>query len=507
MKSLIIDGEHLTLEDVGSIVEKGGVIEIAEEAKERVQQCRNVVENSIKAGRIIYGVNTGFGKFSDVHIADSQLEQLQENLVMSHAAGVGDPLPPEIVRAILILKANTLVKGYSGCRMIIIERLLQMLEFNVLPVIPEKGSVGASGDLAPLAHLALVLIGMGEAFYKGKKMSSADAMKSAGLKTVKLKAKEGLALLNGTQVSTAIASIALLRLENLIKHADIIGALSTEALMGTPVAFDERIQAVRSLNGQRQAAQNLSNLLRGSQIVESHKHCHKIQDAYSLRCMPQVHGAVREAAAFIRSILGVEINSATDNPLIFPEDGEVLSGGNFHAQPISLASDVLAIAAAQLSNISERRIEYMLDPCTSDMAGFLTEEGGLNSGFMVAQVTAASLVSENKVLCHPASVDSIPTSANKEDFVSMASHASRKALEVVKNAEKILAIELLCATQGFDFKSMPSSHAINKVVQIVRSKIPHWDKDRLMYPDIENACNLIRSSELKNSVEEFIQIL
>ena len=507
MKPLIIDGEHLTIGDVGLIAERGGLVRIAENAKKRVHKCRNVIEKVIKEGKIIYGVNTGFGKFSDVRIADDQLEQLQDNLVMSHAAGVGNPLPPEIVRAILLLKANTLVKGYSGCRLLIIERLLQMLQSNVLPVIPEKGSVGASGDLAPLAHLALVLIGMGEAYYNGKKMSGAEAMKAARLELIKLKAKEGLALLNGTQVSTAIAAIALLRLENLIKHADIIGVLSMEALMGTPVAFDERIHKVRGLSGQRKAAQNLSNLLRDSQIVESHKHCHKIQDAYSLRCMPQVHGAVREAAVFIRSILSVEINSATDNPLIFPEDGTVLSGGNFHAQPISLASDVLAIAAAQLSNISERRIEFMLDPCTSDMAGFLTKEGGLNSGFMIAQVTAASLVSENKVLCHPASVDSIPTSANKEDFVSMSSHACRKALEIVKNAENIMAIELLCATQGFDFKQMSSSPAINTVVEIIRSKIPHWDKDRVMYPDIEAACDLLKSGELLRAVEKFVEIL
>ncbi|MBN1350263.1 histidine ammonia-lyase [candidate division KSB1 bacterium] len=496
MKILELDGEHLTIENVAEIAASQCIVTAASLARSKVEKCRRFVEKAIDQGRVIYGVNTGFGKFSDVRIRDDLLERLQENLVMSHAAGVGSPLPADVVRAILLLKANTLLRGYSGCRFEIIERLLALLNKNVLPIIPEKGSVGASGDLAPLAHLALVLIGKGEAICNGQKLNGADALKCAGLERIQLKAKEGLALLNGTQVSTAMSALAISALESLLVHADIIGALSTEALKGTPSAFDQRIHAVRGLKGQIESAQNLRNLLEGSENVASHKDCPKIQDAYSLRCMPQVHGSARDATAFCRSVISAELNSATDNPLIFHDDEVVLSGGNFHAQPISTAADVLAIAAAQLANISERRIEYMLDPATSEMAGFLTEDGGLNSGFMIAQVTAASLVSENKVLCHPASVDSIPTSANKEDFVSMAALAARKALDVVQNAEYVLAIELLCAVQGFDFKNQRSSNALNAIIREIRAEIPHWDQDRIMYHDIETARNIIKSQKL-----------
>lgn len=508
MNKLIIDGNSLTLENLNEVNAVDLNIDLAAEARDKMLACRQVIEHAMDAGQVIYGVNTGFGKFSDVQISHENLEQLQENLVLSHAAGVGQPLAPEVVRAILLLKANTLAKGYSGCRPLIVENLLKLLAADMLPVIPEKGSVGASGDLAPLAHLTLPLIGLGEFFYKGERISGESGLKILGLQPIRLQAKEGLALLNGTQVTTALACLALLRLAHLVKVADIIGAMSLEALKGTPTAFDARIHQLRGLSGQIKVAANLTKLLEGSEIVASHRNCSKIQDAYSLRCMPQVHGTVRDSVKHIRSILAIEINSVTDNPIIFPEEKETLSGGNFHAQPIAMVGDITAIAAAQLANISERRIEYMLDPSTSSMAGFLTEEGGLNSGFMLAQVTAASLVSENKVLAHPASVDSIPTSANKEDFVSMGTSAARKALEVVTNCEYVLAIELLCAVQGMDFKKPHmSSPVLVQLAKKVREIIPHWDRDRFMAPEVEQACKIIRAPEFIRPVEEVVGTL
>jgi len=502
MESIAIDGNSLTLEIMKQAAGGNNHFFLGATAEQRMVECRKVIETAMKKGDVIYGVNTGFGKFSDVKISAENIEQLQTNLVLSHAAGVGQPFSPEIVRLILLLKANTLAKGFSGCRPELVHNLLALLNNDALPIIPEKGSVGASGDLAPLAHLSLVLIGLGEALYRQTRQTGADILATIGIKPVNLNAKEGLALLNGTQVTTALATFALLRLEQLVKSADIIGAMSVDALKGTPTAFDRRIHAARGLPGQMQVADNLLRLLQGSEIVASHRDCPKIQDAYSLRCMPQVHGAVRDSMRYARSIIEIELNSATDNPLIFLEDAEILSGGNFHAQPLSLISDLIAIAAAQLANISERRIEYMLDPSTSSMAGFLTEEGGLNSGFMLAQVTAASLVAENKVLAHPASVDSIPTSANKEDFVSMGTFAARKALEVVQNSEYVLAIELLCAAQGLDFKKpLHSSSPIERMLSFVRHQIPHWDRDRLMAPEIEKACDIIRGDQLIQLIE------
>ncbi len=508
MSILWIDGKSLTLEDIFLVSKGNQPVSLKVEAAERLIACRAVIEEAIQEKKIIYGVNTGFGKFSDILVSEKNLLQLQENLIWSHAAGIGKPLTPELVRTILLLKANTLAKGYSGVRPLIVHRLLDLLNHDLLPVIPEKGSVGASGDLAPLAHLTLVLLGEGEVFFKQQRISGMEALKLAGIEAIKLQAKEGLALLNGTQVTTALAVIALLRLEHLIKVADIIGAMSIEALKGTPTAFDPRIHQVRGLAGQMRVADNLLRLLKDSQIVLGHKYCAKVQDAYSLRCMPQVHGTVRDACQFIRSILSTEINSATDNPLIFLEEKDILSGGNFHAQPISMVADLTGIVAAQLANISERRIEYMLDPQTSSLAGFLTERGGLNSGFMMAQVTAASLVSENKVLAHPASVDSIPTSANKEDFVSMGTFAARKALDIVQNCEYVLAIELLCAAQGLDFeKKLISSPPIDHALKLVRAEIPHWERDRLMAPEIEKAYQLVRSEKFVQEIEAFVGAL
>ncbi|MBD3288273.1 histidine ammonia-lyase [candidate division KSB1 bacterium] len=492
-----LDGENLTLDEFFRIVQQQEKIKLHPRAVENIEKGRTTIEKIIQEKRTVYGVNTGFGKFSEILIPEDKIEELQYNLVVSHATGVGEPLSEEIVRAISILKINSLAKGFSGVRLCLVEKLIEMYHAGIIPVIPAKGSVGASGDLAPLAHYTLVLLGMGEAFYRDERMPGADAMKMAGIKPLVLKAKEGLAMLNGLQVTAAIAGLAHRRLRNLARTADVIGALTTEGLKGTPSAFDDRIQRARGLPGQIQVGRALTELLKDSEIRSSHEDCHRVQDAYSLRCMPQVHGAVRDALSFIRSMLAIEINSCTDNPLIFYEQEDVLSGGNFHGQPLSMVSDMLAITTTYLANISERRIEYMLDPNTSEMAGFLTEEGGLNSGFMIAQVTAASLASENKVLAHPASVDSIPTSANKEDYVSMSCHAALKALEVVENTEYILGIELLCACQAIDLKEpLKSSTPLEKVHQLVRAHVPHLTTDRYMKPDIEKARELIVSGKV-----------
>ena len=506
-KQITIDGNSLHLSDVWKAANGELCAVLTAAAKTRVDKCRKVVEEAIREKKVIYGVNTGFGKFSTVHISDDKIEQLQENLVLSHAAGVGAPFSPEVVRAVLLLKANTLSKGFSGIRREPIQLLLDFLQQDVLPVIPEQGSVGASGDLAPLAHLVLPMLGRGYALVDGQRLAGTAVLEKLGRPPVILKAKEGLALLNGTQVTTSLAVIAWYRLQHLVRMADIVGAMSLEALKGTPTAFDSRIHQARGLRGQITSAHRLQMLLKDSPIVHSHLHCEKVQDAYSLRCMPQVHGAVWEAVNFGKGILEIEINAATDNPLIFTEDNAVLSGGNFHAQPISLVGDVLGIAAAQLAGISERRIEYLCDPNTSSMAGFLTEEGGLNSGFMIAQVTAASLVSENKTLAHPASVDSVPTSANKEDYVSMGTWAARKALQIVSNAEKVLAIELLCAVQGMDFKfPLKSSRPLQYVHDVVREKVAHWGQDREMAPEIENAWGFIRDEALLSRVEQLAEL-
>jgi histidine ammonia-lyase len=386
-----------------------------------------------------------------------------------------------------------------------IETLLEMLRRGVHPIIPEKGSVGASGDLAPLAHMALPMVGLGEAVYRGQRLPGRQAMEAAEIPLLRLQAKEGLALLNGTQFMTALGCLALLKAENLCRHADLIGTMSAEGLLGTPVAWDARIQLARGMPGQIRVAENLRKLMEGSEIRESHLDCSRVQDAYSVRCMPQVHGAVRDAVAYVRSVLEIEINAATDNPLVFADDETVLSGGNFHGQPIAVAMDLLGQVMAQLANISERRIEYLCDPDMSDMAGFLTEHGGLNSGFMIAQVTAASLVSENKVLAHPAAVDSIPTSANKEDYVSMGATAARQARDIVENTETVLAIELLCACQGLDLRRPLQPGAATRAARdLVRRHIPHLDQDRLMYPDIEAAKRLIRDGELLQEVAPLV---
>jgi len=439
---------------------------------------------------------------SDQLIDRSQIEALQRNLIRSHSVGVGPLFDEVTTRAIMVLRANVIAMGYSGVRMEVLKRLIDMINKGVHPLIPEQGSVGASGDLAPLAHLTSVLIGEGEAVFQRKVMPGKKAMEKAGIPIVTLKAKEGLALINGTQVMTAVGLLALLRAERLCKVADIVGACTLEALKGTLSAFDLDIQKVRPFPGHLAVSKNFQKLDRDSEIAESHKFCSKIQDAYSLRCIPQVHGAVRDALAFVRKILEIEVNSATDNPLIFPDQGKILNCGNFHGEPVAFALDFLGIVVAELGGISERRIEKLINPALSGLPAFLTPEGGLHSGLMMVQVSAAALASENKVFTHPASVDSIPTSADKEDHVSMGTIAARKGRDIVKNVEYILAMELLCATQGLEFLlPLRPGIGVEEAYRVVREKVPPIKGDRRFSEDIKKIQLLIESGELLQRVE------
>ncbi len=490
-----IDGASLTLEQTEAVAD-GAMVQLAYAARPRIERARQFVEAIVARGEVVYGINTGFGKLADVSIPTDQLQQLQLNLVRSHSCGVGEPLAERIVRAMMLHRVNVLAKGYSGCRLLVIETLMQMLNAGVHPVIPSRGSVGASGDLAPLAHLALVAIGEGEAIYQGERMAGSEAMNRANIQPLRLEAKEGLAMINGTQAMTAVGSLALLTAERLADAADVTGALSLEALKGTPVAFDYRIQAVRAHSGQMKSARRLRELIEGSEIRESHRD-HlvdpRIQDAYSLRCMPQVHGAVRDALIHARRILEVEINSATDNPLIFADSVEVLSGGNFHGEPIALTLDYGAIAMADLGTISERRVERLVNPDLSGLPAFLTPEAGISSGLMIAQVAAVSLIAENNVLAHPASVTNLPTSANKEDHVSMGMTSALKFAQVVKNVETILAIELLCAAQGLEFlRPLRSSPQLERIFARVREIVPFIEKDSVLSNYIESLTPLVR---------------
>jgi histidine ammonia-lyase len=505
MPKITVDGFSLDLPTVCAVAQRRGQVQVSASAWDRLAASRQCVENIIRQGHIVYGINTGFGKLASVHIPDDELMALQRNLVLSHACGVGLAIPAEIVRTVLLLKINTLCTGYSGVRPVVVEYLLQLLNNDVLPIIPCKGSVGASGDLAPLAHMTLVLLGLGEATIDGKKTSGAAALQHLHLQPLELAAKEGLSLLNGTQVLTAYSAHALARSHNLLKHADMAAAISVESLLNTDAAFDQRIQKARGHRGQIKTAENMLKLMADSEIVHSHRDCGKVQDAYSSRCIPQVHGAVRQALDFVQEMVSVELNGCSDNPLVFVKENQVLSGGNFHGQPISLACDTLAIAMSQLAGISERRLENLMDPVQSGLPPFLALESGANSGFMIAQVTAAALVSENKVLSHPASVDSIPTSANQEDFVSMAAHASRKALEVVENCEAVIAIELLAGCQATDLrKNLRPGRGTGIVYRLIREHIPAMEKDRLLQHDIKEMIELLQSGALLEAVEKNI---
>jgi len=497
-----LDGQKLSLAEVSAVARAEERIALASKARQRIEQSSLVVERIIAENRTVYGINTGFGKLSDIRIDPSQIRELQTNLVRSHSCGLGNPLSIEEARAMLLLRANVLALGYSGCRAIVVETLVEMLNRGVTPVIPEKGSVGASGDLAPLAHLALTTIGEGEAFYEGDRMPSADALKRAGIEPLQLEAKEGLALLNGTQAMAAVGGLALHRAARLTRLADVAGAMSLEALKGTPVAFDERIHAARPHRGQTEVAAHLRELLRDSEIRESHmENDPRVQDAYSLRCMPQVHGAVRDALAHVCDIIETETGSATDNPLVFTDTGEVLSGGNFHGAPIAMALDYAAIALTDLMSITERRIDHLVNPLTNeDLPPFLTTQPGVGSGFMMLQIVAASLLSEARVLAHPASIDNVPTDGGKEDHVSMGMTGATKLRAIVELAEKMLALELITAAEGLEHrKPLKPGRGAHQTYEIVRKHVTRLTADRSMSADIETIAQAIRDGLIDES--------
>ena len=493
-----LNGQKLLLTQVVAVARGEESVSLAASARERVAQSRRIVEQIVAEDRAVYGVNTGFGKLSDVRIEPSQLRELQLNLVRSHACGLGSPLSEAEARALLLLRANVLALGYSGCRPVVIETLLRLLEVGVTPLIPEKGSVGASGDLAPLAHLALTVIGEGEAFYRGERMPSAQALQSAGIAPLQLEVKEGLALLNGTQAMVAVGGLALHRAERVAHVADVAGAMTLEALRGTPVAFDERIHAARPQAGQSEVAAHLRELLRDSQIRESHlENDPRVQDAYSVRCMPQVHGAVRGALGHAREIVETETGSATDNPLVFAESGEVLSGGNFHGAPLALSFDYAAIAMTDLISITERRIDRLVNPDSNEgLPAFLSAQPGVGSGFMMLQIVAASLLNEARVLAHPSSIDNVPTDGGKEDHVSMGMTGATKLRSIVENAELITAIELIAAAEGLEYRApLQPGQGVQQAHQIVRKYVPRLTSDRAMSAEIEAIANAIREGE------------
>ncbi len=499
-----LTGDDLTVDDVWAVAVDGTSAELSDRARERMNAARELVERAAHGSREhTYGVNTGFGRFVAVAIPEEQTAELQLRLLRSHACGVGEPYPAEIVRAAMLLRANALAKGNSGARVETVELLLALLDRGVLPVVPSRGSVGASGDLAPLAHLALPLVGEGEAWVEGERLAGVDALTRAGLEPVQLEAKEGLSLVNGTQFMAAMLALALVRARRLGRVADVACALSVEALQGSRTSFLPQIHALRPLRGQRAAAANVLRLLEGSAIIEAHRWCDKVQDAYSLRCAPQVHGASRDLLEYAEYTVSVELNAATDNPLVLVEDEELVSNGNFHGQPLAFALDVLAMAVAELANISERRLERLVNPNLSEgLPAFLTSDGGLNSGFMIPQYVAASLVSENKVLCHPASVDSIPTSAGQEDHVSMGNAAGLQAWQVLANSERALAIELLAGAQAVEFHAPLEPGIGGKAARAaVRKLSPRLRDDRPLAGDIEAVAAAICDGSLLAAVE------
>jgi histidine ammonia-lyase len=499
-----LTGDDLRIDDVWAVAHGAGSAALSDEARTKMRAARDLVERAAHGSREhTYGINTGFGRFVSKSIPEEQTEELQLRLLRSHACGVGDPYPTEIVRAAMLLRANALAKGTSGARVETVELLLECLERGVIPRVPSRGSVGASGDLAPLAHLALPLVGEGEASYDGDLMSGADALAGAGLEPTRLAAKEGLSLINGTQFMAAYGALGVTRARRLARAADIACALSLEALQGSRTSFLPQIQALRPLRGQAAAAANVLRLVEGSAINEAHRWCDKVQDAYSLRCAPQVHGASRDLLDYVGATVAVELNAATDNPLVLVEDELLVSNGNFHGQPLAFALDALAMATSELANISERRVERLVNPNLSDgLPAFLTSDGGLNSGFMIPQYVAASLVSENKSLCHPASVDSIPTSAGQEDHVSMGNAAALKAWQVLANSERALAIELLAGAQGVEFLApLEPGAGVRATHAFVRSLSPRLGDDRPLARDIEAVAVAIRDGSLIGAVE------
>ena len=501
-EKILLDGETLDLSGVSAVARSHVPVELTDEAIKKINVSREIIEKVLERGQGVYGVNTGFGKFSNIAIPPEKLDTLQQYLILADAVGVGDPFDTEVVRAIMLLRVNALAKGYSGIRLSTVQTLIDMLNKGVHPIIPEKGSVGSSGDLCPLAHMVLPMIGEGQAEYKGNVMPGRSAMEAAGIPVISLKAKEGLALINGTCAMMGAAALAVYDALCIEKTADIIAALTTDALEGITDAFDPRIQKARPHQGQIDVAENLLRLLEGSKLT-TRQGKPRMQDGYTLRCVPQIHGASRLAIDYVRAVIETEINSATDNPLIFPDNGDVFSGGNFHGQPVAIAMDTLGIAVAEFANVAERRIERLVNPALSGMPGFLTPEEGINCGFMVAQYAAAALVSENKVLAHPASVDSIPTSANQEDHVSFGTIAARKARTIVNHAFHVLAIELMCAAQAADFKGKEKLGKGSRLAyDAAREKVTYMEHDRALYPDMDALYDVVSSHALMERVEQ-----
>jgi len=501
-----LTGENLNSENVWQISRKEAPVELGQEARARIRESRGYIEGRIQAKEVIYGVNTGFGAFSSVQISQPDIVQLQKNLIRSHSSGVGEPFAPEQTRAIMALRANALARGHSGVREAVIDKILEFLNQDILPYIPQQGSVGASGDLAPLSHLALALIGEGEVWQDGKPVSTADVLKKKGIAPLELQAKEGLSLINGCQVMTAVGLLAAYQARRLLWMMDLSGSMSLEALRGSRSAFDPLIFATRPHPGEAKTARNILKILGvQSEIGDSHANCSKVQDAYSLRCMPAVHGAAKDALRSGMQTLEIEANSSTDNPLVFAKEGKILSCGNFHGEPVAFALDFMGIAISALASISECRIEKLINPSMSELPAFLAPKGGLNSGHMIVQVAAASLVSENKILAHPASVDSIPTSADKEDHVSMGTIAARKFLQITKNAESIVAMEMLSSSQALDMlKPLKPGKVIADAMSVIRAQVPFADEDRVFAKDIEAIRGLIRSGALMNSLNKTV---
>ncbi|CED93123.1 Histidine ammonia-lyase [Romboutsia ilealis] len=507
MNRVFINGNNLTIEDVVNVCRNNYEVIITEEAIINVKKSRELVDKLVDEGKISYGITTGFGRFSDVAISREDSKLLQENLIISHSCGVGNPLSEDTVRAIMLLRVNNLAKGYSGIRLETLQTLVDMINKGVHPIIPEKGSLGASGDLAPLSHMVLTMIGEGEAIYKGERMPSKWAMEKSGISIMdSLSSKEGLALINGTQVMTAIGLLATYDAMNLLKTADIAYCLTMEALNGITCAMDERVHKVRPHQGQINTAKNILDILKGSEMTSKQGEI-RVQDAYSLRCTPQIHGASKDAIEYVMNKINIEINSVTDNPIIFANEEEIISGGNFHGQPIALSFDFLGIALSEIANISERRLEKLVNPALNHgLPAFLVNHGGLNSGFMIVQYSAASLVSENKVLTHPASVDSIPSSANQEDHVSMGTIAARKARDIMENARKVIAMEILSATQAIDLRGKKRlGIGTEAAYSVVREHTSFVDKDRIMYIDINTIEDVIKKNLLVEAVENALE--
>lgn len=486
-RKVIVDGENLSINDVIAVAYDHAAVSYNDKTKKKILKCRKFVDDLLQDDKPVYGINTGFGILSDVKIPHDHLEELQLNLIRSHSIGVGEPFDKPTVRAIMLLRANVLAKGFSGITIETFDKLIELINKDIFPFIPQKGSVGASGDLAPLSHLALTLCGEGLVFDDdGKKVATSTVFKKKKIKPIKLRAKEGLALINGTQVMTAVGALSVHRMKNLLKLSDIALTATLDAVMGTDRAMDEKVNLVRAHKGQLETARNVRRLIKGSQIRKDHKSCTKVQDSYSIRCAPQVHGAVRDALRHTESVILTEINSSTDNPLIFPDERETISAGNFHGEPVALVMDYLTAAASELGSISERRIEQLVNPAFNQAPAFLVKNKGINSGFMIVQVAAASLASENKSLSFPASVDSIPTSAGKEDHVSMGTIAARKAAQVIDNTVSIIALELLTAAQALDFRlPLKPGKGIEAAYDAVRKEVLFMEEDYFIHPEFE----------------------